>query len=246
MRRPFKRSEDDSVSFDLTISDLMAALVLIFILILSTQFLEIKKQSTLASEFREKQQALILALKEEFKDDLAQWSAEIDEKTLVIRFRNEDPNGEKIGFDPDSSVLKVRFKQILDVFFPRYINVLMRDEFKDSIDEIRIEGHTANRDEKYSNPQGYADSIRQSQERANNVLFHVLGGMDQSVSNNDTVNWVRGHLAASGYAFSKPVKQNEIPDWDQSRRVEFRIRTNYEELIQRLIEVSSGGPVENQ
>jgi hypothetical protein len=69
--------------------------------------------------------------------------------------------------------------------------------------------------------------------------------MDESASNNSIINWVRRHLAASGYAFSKPVLENGIPEWDQSRRVEFRIRTNYEVLIQRLIEVSSGGSVEN-
>lgn len=241
MRVIRKNGEDQAANFDLSISDLMAALVLIFILLLSTQFLEIKKQSTLASAYREKQQALVLALKEEFKDDLGPWSAEIDEKTLVIRFKDEDSSGEKIGFDPESAILKERFKIILDDFFPRYITVLMRPEFREEIDEVRIEGHTANRDEQFSNPSGYRDSITLSQERANNVLFYVLGEIKGRQDGVDAIEWVRKHIAASGFAFAKPLLKDEGPDWDRSRRVEFKIRTNYEEVIQKLIEVSSGG-----
>ncbi len=243
MRLPIRKQTSDPANFDLSISDLMAALVMIFILLLSTQFLEIKKQSNIASEYREKQQALISALKDEFKDDLAPWSAEIDEKTLVIRFRNEDPNGDQIGFDPESSVLKERFKRILDEFFPRYISVLTRPEFIGSIEEIRIEGHTANPNDRFSTRKGYSDSITLSQERANTVLFFVLNEYDGVRSETlDTLDWVRKHIAASGFAFAKPVVENGTIDWDQSRRVEFKIRTNYEEVIQKLIDVSSGAP----
>ncbi len=242
MRLPAIKRDSEPANFDLSISDLMAALVMIFILLLSTQFLEIKKQSNIASEYREKQQALIAALKDEFKDDLTQWSAEIDEKTLVIRFRNEDPNGDQIGFDPESSALKQRFKGILDEFFPRYISVLTRPDFIESIEEVRIEGHTANPGDRFSTRKGYSDSITLSQERANTVLFFVLNEYEGVRSDSlDTLDWVRKHIAASGFAFAKPVIENAVVDWDQSRRVEFKIRTNYEEVIQRLIEVSSGG-----
>lgn len=246
MRLPFRKDDRDVANFDLSISDLMAALVLIFILLLSTQFLEIKKQSSMASEYRERQQALITALQAEFENDLSEWSAEIDEKTLVIRFKNEDPNGEQIGFDPNSSELKERFKRILDDFFPRYIAVLTKPTFIDQIDEVRIEGHTANPEGQFSNRPGYSASITQSQERANNVLFYVLDQFEgEKADGIDTLDWVRTHIAASGFAYAKPILVLGKENWKESRRVEFKIRTNYDEVIQKLIEVSGGNVYEN-
>jgi outer membrane protein OmpA-like peptidoglycan-associated protein len=242
MRVARNRKQDESANYDLTISDLMAALVLIFILLLSTQFLEIKKQSTLASEYRDQQQALIMALKSEFENDLEAWSAEIDEKTLVIRFRDSDSKANQVGFDPESAVLKERFKAILDDFFPRYINVLTDPKFKGEIEEVRIEGHTANPDGRFSTKKGYSDSIWLSQERANNVLFHVLGSFSETTQGQEQrLEWVRTHIAASGFAFAKPlVTPDGNPDWLSSRRVEFKIRTNYEQVIQKLIDVTEG------
>jgi outer membrane protein OmpA-like peptidoglycan-associated protein len=246
MRLPITRKDQDSANFDISISDLMSALVLIFILLLATQMLEIKKQSSLAQQYRDKQEQLYKKLFDTFKGDLENWNAEIDEKTLVIRFKNEDKDGNQIGFDPESAILKNRFKAILDDFFPRYVNVLMEPEFVGDIDEVRIEGHTANPDNKYSTSVGYSDSIWLSQERANNVLFYVLKGSSlvDSQKSLDSVEWVRKHIAASGFAYAKPIMidtESNIPDWNESRRVEFKIRTKYEEVIQKMIEVGREG-----
>jgi hypothetical protein len=89
----------------------MAALVLIFILLLSTQFLELKKQSSLASEYRDKKQAIVKALREEFRDDFERWNAEFDEQTLMIRFPQD------VAFMPNSAELRPRFRAILNDFF---------------------------------------------------------------------------------------------------------------------------------
>ena len=40
-------------------------------------------------------------------------------------------------------VIKPLFSEILDDFFPRYIKILAKREFRPSIHEIRIEGHTS-------------------------------------------------------------------------------------------------------
>jgi outer membrane protein OmpA-like peptidoglycan-associated protein len=242
MRLPNVHKDQNSTNFDISISDLMSALVLIFILLLATQMLEIKKQSSLAQQYRDRQKQLYTKLRNTFEGNLEGWNAEIDEKTLVIRFRNEDKNGNQIGFDPESAILKNRFKAILDDFFPRYINVLMQPDFIGDIDEIRIEGHTANPDSKYSTAIGYSDSIWLSQERANNVLFHVLQGpsLVDPQRSSDSIEWIRTHIAASGFAYAKPIMidpESIIPDWKESRRVEFKIRTKYEEVIQKIIEV---------
>lgn len=242
MRIAPKRNNFEAANFDLSVSDLMSALVLIFILLLSTQLLEVKKQSNIAKQTKENQERLYQELILTFQNDLERWNAEIEEKTLVVRFRDEDKVGSKTGFDPESAVLKERFKKILDEFFPRYINILMKPEYIDNIDEIRIEGHTANPDGKYSTSKGYSDSIWLSQERANNVLFYILQSnmLTDIQESSKVIEWVRTHIAASGFAYAKPILKDsaeKIPDWNQSRRVEFRIRTKYEDVIQQMIDI---------
>lgn len=242
MRLYRRESIADAANYDLSISDLMAALVLIFILLLSIQFLELKKQSSLASEYRDKKLTLVSALRKEFQDDFTRWKAEFDEQTLLIRFPEE------VAFMPESAELRPRFKEILDDFFPRYIAVLTRPEYMNEIDEIRIEGHTANPGNKFNNWKGYAESIKLAQDRANNVLFFVMEPFqNQHGNSSQIVDWLRRHIAASGFAFAKPVLKDSKAsslyeesniNWDRSRRVEFSIRTKYEEVIQKMIEVS--------
>lgn len=244
MRLQRQKNTYEAVNYDLTISDLMAALVLIFILLLSTQFLELKKQSSLASEYRDKKLALVNALRKEFQDDFVRWKAEFDEQTLMIRFP------EDVAFMPESAQLRPRFKAILNDFFPRYISVLTRPEYINEIDEIRIEGHTANPGNKFDTWKGYAESMDLAQGRANNVLFFVLEPFQQQHGDSSEImNWLRRHIAASGFAFAKPVlkdpKANPLYvesniSWERSRRVEFSIRTKYEEVIQKMIEVTEG------
>lgn len=244
MRLHRQKNGSEAANYDLTISDLMAALVLIFILLLSTQFLELKKQSSLASEYRDRKQSLVKALREEFRDDFDRWKAEFDEQTLMIRFPQD------VAFMPNSAELRPRFQAILNDFFPRYISVLTRPEYIEEIDEIRIEGHTANPGKKYDSWEGYADSINTAQSRANNVLFFVLDSFQRKQGDSSEImNWLRRHIAASGFAFAKPVfiDPAAVPlyvdsniNWDKSRRVEFSIRTKYEEVIQKMIEVSEG------
>ncbi len=244
MRLNRQKNGSETANYDLTISDLMAALVLIFILLLSTQFLELKKQSSLASEYRDKKQAIVKALREEFRDDFERWNAEFDEQTLMIRFPQD------VAFMPNSAELRPRFRAILNDFFPRYISVLTRPEYVEEIDEIRIEGHTANPGKKYDNWEGYANSINIAQSRANNVLFFVLESFQRKHGDSSEImNWLRRHIAASGFAFAKPmlIDPTAVPlyvdsniNWDKSRRVEFSIRTKYEDVIQKMIDVSEG------
>jgi len=248
MRFYIKDRNTENLTYDLSISDLMSALVLIFILLLSIQFLELKKQSSLASEYKDKREALVNALRLEFKDDFIKWKAEFDEKSLMIRFPEE------VAFLPNSAELRPNFKLILDDFFPRYISVLTRPEYINEIDEIRIEGHTANPQNKYDNWSGYAESINTAQNRANNVLFYVLEPFQaKHGDNSEIMNWLRRHIAASGFAFAKPVliNPNAYPlyaesniNWEKSRRVEFIIKTKYEEVIEKMIEVSRGNQYE--
>lgn len=67
-------------------------------------------------------------------DELQAWGATIDPKTLSITFQNVPM------FDEGQYVLKPSYRNKLDDFFPRYIEAI--GKYRDSIEEIRIEGHT--------------------------------------------------------------------------------------------------------
>lgn len=94
MRRYSNNVVHEEASFDLSISDLMAALLLIFILLLSATLLNLRKEydekNKVAEKYYNLQVSLYKDLYVEFKDDLDKWGAEIDKDTLAIRFK--EPN----------------------------------------------------------------------------------------------------------------------------------------------------------
>ena len=62
------------------------------------------------------------------------WDAVFTED-LILTFQ-----GPEVLFDTGKADLKPRFKQILQDFFPRYVKIITSPKYKNSIQEIRIEG----------------------------------------------------------------------------------------------------------
>lgn len=210
--------------FGMSIGDLMAALLLIFVLLLCTTLLRLKeqheRQSEIATSYNEIKRNLYDELYFTFKDDLSAWDAEIDSVELVIRFK--EPS---MLFDYNQSVIKPQFKDILAEFFPRYIQVLNSERFRDNIEEIRIEGHTDSSGDYFYN-------MKLSQDRTRSVLEYGIG----LLSNQDMYNWVIEKVTANGLSSSKPILDfdgNE--NMDASRRVEFRVKTDAEKKIDEII-----------
>ncbi len=139
----------------ISISDMMAGIMMIFLLIMvsfmlitqkTQEDLKIQNQkllelndamSSIAKNYSNLQQELYEALLKEFGKDLKAWEASIDEDN-TIRF-----NEPEVLFDTGAKQVKKRFKDILDDFFPRYVKILSLEKFKGNIEEIRIEGHTS-------------------------------------------------------------------------------------------------------
>jgi len=166
-------------------------------------------------------------LRKEFKGDLQRWNAELDKETLAVRFKSPD-----ILFDQAEDSLKPRFENILNDFFPRYIDVLY--QFKDSIEEVRIEGHTSSEWAKWSTQrQAYLKNMELSQARTRSVLGYVLD-LPKIQSRRD---WVVRHVTANGLSSSRLIyDERGREDKVRSRRVEFRIRTNAKQQIVRVLE----------
>ena len=171
-----------------------------------------------------------------FGSRLASWHATIDRGTLSIRFQAPD-----IMFDEGRSELKKGYEDILDEFFPKYIEVLNR--YRDDIEEVRIEGHTnSNSPADSSCPAGrncgYYYNMELSQNRARAVLQYCMN-MDRVASEK---GWLTKRLTANGLSFSHMICQDGkesgcaegYEDKQLSRRVEFRVRTNAEKQLEEI------------
>ncbi|BEN76386.1 flagellar motor protein MotB [Serratia marcescens] len=204
-------------------------MVFMFISIAYMHYVRIEKEKIkeVAVAYEQAQQQLYNALNIEFSNDLPDWDAEIDKQTLEVRFKSPD-----VLFGLGSSELKPKFKEILNNFFPRYLKVL--DQYKEHITEVRIEGHTstdwtgaANQDEAYFN------NMELSQGRTRAVLQYVHSLKESSAHQ----KWVKSKFSAVGYSSSHPIL-NAMGKEDQSRsrRVTFKVITNAELQIRRIIQ----------
>lgn len=211
----------DENPFALSTGDLMASLLFIFILLLMGALLQVQEKAEqdeeIVKRYDKTKTQLYIDLQKEFKDDLTVWRATID-STLCIRF--QEPS---MLFDEGKAVLRPKFKEILDDFFPRYIAVLSRPEYRDNIEEIRIEGHT-------NSNGGYYSNMELSQDRTRAVLQYCF-----SLMPSDLQNWMQGLVTANGLSSSHLIlKKNGEEDKDLSRRVEFRVRTNAEKQLEDI------------
>lgn len=215
-----------------SISDLMSVLMMVFLFISVTYMIKItvdkKRIESIAMTYEKLQYDLYLDLKKEFENDLKSWNAMLDESTLSIRFDEPD-----ILFQVGSSELKENFKIILNDFFPRYLKILTSEKYKNDIEEIRIEGHTSSEwINKISEQEAYFNNMELSQDRTRKVLEYLLNRNWDS----DIFNWTKMHITANGLSSSKPIlDSNNIENKEKSRRVEFRVRTNAEKRIVKIV-----------
>jgi len=219
-----------------TISDMMAGLMMIFLFISVAYMIHVISDRDeirdIAITYQKMQTELYNDLDKEFHDDLIQWNAELDRATLSVRFREPD-----VLFEPARVEVRSAFQEILDDFFPRYIGILMSTKYINDIEEVRIEGHTS------SEWMGVADkdiayfkNMELSQGRTRSVLQYVFS-IPQITKVVDVRSWLRKYLTANGLSSSKlRCYPDGLENRLESRRVEFRVRTKAEERIFRIIE----------
>lgn len=223
--------EEKNNQFDLSTGDLMASLLMVFVLCLIGTMLQLQEEfddkSKVAERYKELQTQIYIDLQEEFKDDLKDWGAEIDKEQLIFRFTEPD-----ILFNVGRSEVKHEFKDILKSFFPRYIKVLNSDKYKDHIEEIRVEGHTSSEGQNgMSDEKAYFYNMKLSQDRTRSVLSFVLELLDSNV-----YQWTKLRTTANGLSSVKPIAENDTEaNRKLNRRVEFRIKTDAEKQIREML-----------
>ncbi|MBE0508193.1 MAG: hypothetical protein IBX50_16000 [Marinospirillum sp.] len=219
----------------MSLSDLMAVLMVLFLFISIGFVLELQRQQAAEVETQSQLQSLLervlyeeeerenhhkalnQALHDEFADDLERWSAEITEDNIM---RFDAP------FAVGRAELSPVFEEVLTEFFPRYLGVLGNQQFKNRLQEVRIEGHTSNTWAQAETAyEVYLNNMRLSQQRASNVLEYVYRIDHPQVHNLYT--WLERHLRANGMAYANPLLQADGTTLDpvRSRRVEFKVVT---------------------
>jgi outer membrane protein OmpA-like peptidoglycan-associated protein len=212
----------------LTVSDLMAGLMIVFLFIAIVFMMITQKENDkikdVAVAYQQNQVAIYDALENEFKKDLDKWGAAIDKETLAFNFQSPD-----VLFANNDMRLSGAYKDILDDFFPRYINVLT--PFRDSLDEIRIEGHTSSVGLRGStDAEAYFYNMKLSQGRTRSVLEYGYALMPNES------DWIKANIAAVGFSSSRIITVNGKEDATKSRRVSFRAITNSDIQIKRILE----------
>jgi outer membrane protein OmpA-like peptidoglycan-associated protein len=216
-----------------SISDLMSALMIIFLFIAISYMHNVQQSQKnikkVAVAYQEMQTDLYEELWNEFKDDLSGWQAVIEKETLTIRF--EEP---EVLFGIGSSDLTEKFQLILDDFFPRYVRIISSEKYKINIEEIRIEGHTSSEWNGGTNEaESYFYNMSLSQNRTRSVLQYCMNMSKET----EKQSWFRRHITANGLSSSHLVFDGEgVEDKKKSRRVEFRTKTNAEKKVVEIIE----------
>lgn len=186
--------------------------------------------SDIAANYDNTKKLLYNELAKAFKDKEKEWKLEINPQDLSISFKEPD-----VLFDLGQDSLKPRFKTILEEFFPRYIEILRSPQYAESIEEVRIEGHTSSTWENVNPDEAYIKNMELSQSRTRQTLGYLLSL--QALKTHEIRSWVITHLTANGLSSSKIKKDNSgNEDTALSQRVEFRVRTNADEKFSEILE----------
>jgi outer membrane protein OmpA-like peptidoglycan-associated protein len=217
------------------LSDLMTGLMVIFLLIAVSYMMQVEADAAriknVAVAYSEIKDALFEDLNKEFKLDLPKWKAQLIKNDLTIRFSEPE-----VLFATGSSELKPEFQAILQDFFPRYVRILTSPKYRDSISEVRIEGHTSSDWIRVASPDdAYFLNMELSQARTRSTLAYVLN----LPADREQVAWLRRFVTANGLSSSRLILDSQgVEDVARSRRVEFRVRTDAETRLARILEVS--------
>lgn len=228
------KTAEQEESHWLSVSDLMAGLMMVFLFIaialMRQAFIERDKIKDVAVAYQENQVAIYDALVDEFAVDLDRWDADIDRDSLTFTFQSPD-----VLFAQGEINLSNRYQSLLSNFFPRYMEVL--EQFKSSINEVRIEGHTSSVwNQSTPLTEAYFKNMALSQGRTRSVLDFVYR-LPESLPYQ---GWIKDNFAAVGLSSSKLIL-NEAggENRDRSRRVTFRVITNADIQMRKILESGS-------
>jgi outer membrane protein OmpA-like peptidoglycan-associated protein len=235
------KSDNNWISF----SDVMTGLMVIFMFIAISYILEVQKRQAerdeIFEEFKLTKEELFYELDSVFRDDFDKWNVEFD-KDLSIKFTNPD-----VLFASGKTIIKDSFAIILNSFLPRYFDILLQEKYVDKIAEVRIEGHTDTVPAPEYDPDPYIGNVELSQGRSAEVLKHFRNMGYYAELSPEKENRIQFWLTANGLSYGRTLDDDKNLTYisgkkvnnELSRRVEFRIVTSSDKLVNRVLEQMS-------
>jgi flagellar motor protein MotB len=231
MARPRHKIDENYIAF----SDIMTCLMIIFLFIAISYIMEVFSSTFVKDK-------MYNTISEEMIEDLDSVNAKLG-KDLSIRFFSNSNSGRDTLFRTGDNRMTDEFRKRLDLVWPKYQKIITKDSFLNYIGEIRIEGHTDTMPPKNSSLSSYEFNLNLSSLRAQDVLNYIRG-MPCYVSLDSAKRKRLDFLmTANGMSYSRILNdsselvylsENKRIDPEKSRRVEFRIVSTNEKLIQKL------------
>lgn len=222
----------------MSVSDLMTGLMVIFLFVAIAYIRRVQDNQSVLTKYVENKRDLHDKLVEEFQSEAAQGKISIH-GDLSMRFENAETL-----FGSGSWALTPTFKEEIANYIPRYLNILLKDSMRTKIREIRIEGHTDDVPYPQLNSDPYIANLILSQRRTLNVMEYIKSlpeYQEYSASDKEQLEyWFTANGLSYGKALDddseyKYVSKKEI-NRDRSRRVEFRLITAGEEVLENFVE----------
>ncbi len=207
MQKTYRKAKTlaDESSFSLSLGDLMAGLLLIFVLLFSFVMLRLenlmKERRNQLEQLDEREQIKKLLISRLLKE-LADFDVEVDPDTGVIRIT------EGILFDSGKDELKQKGKEFLRLFIPRYVGVLLTNpDVSEHIAQVIIEGHT-------DDVGSWDHNLELSLRRANSVAAYLF---TEDFGTFHYAENLKRLLSANGRSFAQPIIPDDIkPEWKQN------------------------------
>lgn len=204
-------------------SDMMSALLLLFalflLLLLYDYNAELRAKEQEIERLLSLRSDIILALSEAFEG--SNLAVSVDPQTGAIRFDGG------VFFAFDSTEVTDTGQEYLEDFVPQYVSILLSDRFVEHIAQIIVEGHT-------DQVGSFLYNLDLSQRRAYAVVETILS---EDFIEFDGKERLRDLLTANGRSWTQPLLEDGEPDWERSRRVEFKFQLKDDELMKQIGEV---------
>lgn len=221
----------------LSVSDLMTGLMIIFLFISIAYISKVQDNQEVLSDYVETKTRLHDKLVDKFAEDTKRWQMDIG-RDLSMKFKNPT-----VLFESGKAELTPQFMSILDQFLPKYFDILVHDSLRDQIEEVRIEGHTDIVPYPQLDPDPYIANAILSQQRALNVLRYFRQMPAYKKFTKEEQNRIEFWLTANGLSYGKSLdkegnyafESKKQPDFAKSRRVEFRIITRGDQVLENFV-----------
>lgn len=221
----------------LSVSDLMTGLMIIFLFISIAYISKVQDNQEVLSDYVETKTRLHDKLVDRFAEDTKRWQMDIG-RDLSMKFKNPT-----VLFESGKAELTPQFMSILDQFLPKYFDILVHDSLRDQIEEVRIEGHTDIVPYPQLDPDPYIANAILSQQRALNVLRYFRQMPAYKKFTKEEQNRIEFWLTANGLSYGKSLdkegnyafESKKQPDFAKSRRVEFRIITRGDQVLENFV-----------